>query len=165
MKSLMVLGLALAFSGGWFGCSTAAQQPEMADTEKYHWGDAAGGFQLAAWSDETHGIIHCLIRNATTNQITYPSFDFGYMEFIQFEVQTATNWTNVGAIIFPRGNGASDAVPYLVKQIDPGQIVTITGYPPPPGELRGQPLHDPRIDFLQAEHGDTNKALLDEQGW
>ena len=115
--------LALALSSGLFGCSTASQT-DVANADRYRWGDVVGGFQMATSLDKSNGIIHCWIRNATTRDIACPSFDFGYSEFTKLEVQDSTNWFGLKPFIFPGGEESISPVPYGVKNIKPGQIVT-----------------------------------------
>jgi hypothetical protein len=120
MKSKLLLCLALVLCGGLM----AAQQSNVASSDGRNWGETVGGFQMAISLDETNGIIHCWIRNATTNEMNYPSFDFGYDEFVKLEVQGATNWIGLKPFIFPGGGYSISPVPYEVENIKSGQIIT-----------------------------------------
>jgi len=111
------------------------------------------GFQLTAILDETNGILHCRIRNATGREINYSSFDFGYCEFVHLEIRETTNWMQLAAFQLPPGSEADD-FPYFTKKINPGQNV-IRDVPP-------QPVlsHD---EYLKMSHSNTNEARLMEQ--
>ena len=127
MKSKIPLCLALVLSGGLLACSTIAGESHVGNTDEYQWGEAVDGFQMATSLDETNGILHCWIRNATTNEMDYPSSHFGYCEFTHLEVQAATNWVSIG---LPLGaHTIRGFLPYLVGRIKPGQIITNTSYP------------------------------------
>lgn len=158
MNCKIVLGLALVLSGVWFCCSTNAGQNESTAGNDLHWGGAVGGFQMAAWLDETNGIVHCRIRNATTNEMDYPSFDFGYFENIRLEIRGATNKSNPWMMVFPRSVGYSSACPYFLKRIQPGLVVTDT--------FTRERFHPwpvlKREEYLKWSPGDTNQALLAE---
>ena len=151
MKSKLILCLALVLSGVLFGCATA--QTELPNTDQYHWGDAVGGFQLATVLDKTNGIVHCLIRNATTNEMDYPSLDFGYVENVRLEIRESTNWIGLAAFKLPPG-GAADYLPYLIKKVEPLQIITRKSAPWP------IQTHE---EYLKMSDGNTTNALLMEQ--
>ncbi len=158
MRLKLVFNLALVLSGS-LPCGSGIAQPSgLAD--EYDWGSAAGGFQMAVSLDQTNGIIHCWIRNATTNEMDYPSFDVGYFEDIRFEIQGATNWISLPAEVFPRAAGYSSACPNLVKRIGSQQIITDTYTR---SEYR-QPWPVQSLEeYLKWTHGNTNEALLTEQ--
>ncbi len=158
MKLKLLLVLVLILSGGWH--SAIAQPSGMADTDGYDWGSEVGGFQMAVSLDQTNGIIHCWIRNATTNEMDYPSFDIGYFEDIRLEFQGATNWITIPTEVFPRAAGYSSACPYLVKRIEARQIITDTYTR---SEYR-QPWPVQSLEeYLKWTHGNTNEARLTEQ--
>jgi len=70
---------------------------------------------MAVSVDRTNGIVHCWIRNATTNEIDYPSFEVRYWEFIRFEIQRSNYWTNLPTGVFPGMHLASSVCPYLAR--------------------------------------------------
>ena len=153
MKTKIFLCLALVWS-----VYTAA----LADTNTLQWGEMAGGFEMAADLDETNGIIHCYIRNATTNEMSYPSFDFGYFENISLQIRGATNWINpenFGIAVLPRSMGFSSACPNFVGRIPPGQVVTVTYTR---SRARRWPVQTHEW-YIQWAKGNTNEALLDEK--
>ena len=157
MKVILILSLALVFSGGLPVGSGIAQPSSLADG--YDWGNTAGGFQMSVSLDQTNGIIHCRIRNATTNEMDYPSFDIGYFEDIRLEFQGATNWITIPTEVFPRAAGFSSACPNLVKRIGPQQIITDTYT-----RNRYQPWPIQNLEeYLKWTHGNTNEARLTEQ--
>jgi len=157
MKPKFLLGLALVLSGGWF--SVFAEQSAAANSDQFDWGEAVGGFQMAASLDASNGIIHCRIRNATTDEMDYPSFDFGYMENISLEVRETTNWIKLRATVLPRSIGASSACPYFLKRIKPEQIITDTYV-----RSRAEPWPVQKYEvYLKWAKGNTNEALLNER--
>jgi len=157
MKPKLFLGLVLMLSGGLLCGSGIAQPSALAGG--YDWGNTAGGFQMAVSLDQTNGIIHCWIRNATTNEMDYPSFDIGYFEDIRLEFQGATNWITIPTEVFPRAAGFSSACPNLVKRIGPQQIITDTYT-----RNRYQPWPIQNLEeYLKWTHGNTNEARLTEQ--
>ena len=142
--------------------NSMAGQPDVTNDNTLQWGEIVGGFEMATALDETNGIIHCYIRNATTNEIDYPSFDFGYFEYIHLEIRGATNWIRVGKYglpLFPRSFGYSSACPYFVKRIPPGRVVTntYTG-----SRFHPWPEHTFE-DYLKQAKGNTNEALLTQK--
>jgi len=158
MKLIFSLSLAFVLSGGLPGGSSIAQPSDLAGG--YDWGAAAGGFQMAVSLDQTNGIVHCWIRNATTNEMDYPSFDIGYFEDIRFEIQGATNWTTWPTEVFPGMDVFSGACAWLVKRIGPQQIITDT--------YTRSEYHQPWPvqsfeEYLKWTHGNTNEARLTEQ--
>jgi hypothetical protein len=125
------------------------------------WGGTVGGFEMAAVVDETNGIIHCRVRNATANEMDFSSFDFGYMENIALEIHGATNWTKLKfwPVVLPRSFGAYNGFPYYAKRIEPGQIITST-------YIRSRSRPWPVLKFeeyLKWTKGDTNEALLTQK--
>jgi hypothetical protein len=156
MKPKIILYLALVLIGVLADYSVTAAKIKPAAGNGFRWGDVVGGFQMATSLDESNGIVHCRIRNATTNEMDYPSFDFGYFEEIHLEVREATNWTKFQVAVFPPAVGYSSAFPYLLKHIKPGQIVTDTftrsrHTPWPVLEFK---------DYLNWSPGNTNEALI-----
>jgi hypothetical protein len=131
----------------------------MANKDKLQWGETVGGFQMAVSLDASNGIVHCRIRNATTDEMDYPSFDFGYMENISLEVRETTNWIKLGATVLPRSIGASSACPYFTKRIKPEQIVTDTYVR---SWAKPWPVQKYE-DYLKWANGNTNEALLGEK--
>jgi len=163
MKPKLILGLALVLCGGLFGCSTATKESGLSKANEFVWGEAVGGLQLATSVDRANRIIHCRIRNCTTNEIDYPSFDFGYFEFIHLEIKEGNNWRHATfeheELVFPRAYGASGGCPTYYKQINQGQIVTNT-YTRARYRVRPVQKHE---DYLKYTKGDTNEALFVEQ--
>lgn len=159
MKFKIIAGRALVSVGFLSACFVAGAQSASANANEFRWGEVVGGFQIGTSLDESNGIIHCRIRNATTNELDYPSFDFGYFEVVHLEVREGTNWNKVRVAMFPWPTGASSAFPYFVKSSRPGQVITETN-----GRDRYRPwpvlTHE---DYLKFAHGDTNEALLTEQ--
>jgi len=157
MKAKLVFCFALVLSGVLAGYFVAAE-PESANRNGFRWGEIAGGFQMATSLDESNGIVHCRIRNATTNEMDYPSFDFGYFVNIHLEIREATNWTKLLVGVFPGDRSASGGCPYLLKRSKPGQIITDTYV-----RDRDKPWpvwnHE---DYLKWSPGNTNEALLTE---
>jgi hypothetical protein len=162
MNKKLLLGLALVLGGILCGLPSIAQPT---DVSRLQWGEMTGGFQMAAALGETNGLVHCWIRNATTNEMDYPSFDFGYAENISLEICGPTNWSKyrVWPAILPRSLGASSACPYIPKRIGPAQIVTNTYTR---SRSRPWPVW-PFADYLKWTHGNTNEALLSQKlnGW
>ena len=114
---------------------------------------------MAASLDASNGIVHCRIRNATTDEMDYPSFDFGYMENISLEVHETTNWIKLGATVLPRCIGAFSGYPYIPKRIKPEQIVTDTYV-----RSRAEPWPVQKFEFyLKWANGNTNEAFLSEK--
>lgn len=158
MKPKIILCLALVLIGVLADYSVTAAKIEPAAGNGFRWGDVVGGFQMATSLDESNGIVHCRIRNATTNEMDYPSFDFGYFEEIHLEVREATNWTKFQVAVFPPAVGYSSAFPYFIKRIKPGQVVTDTF-------TRSRHTSWPVLEFkeyLKWYPGNTNEALLAE---
>lgn len=158
MKPKIILCLALILIGVLADYSVTAAKIEPAAGNGFRWGDVVGGFQMATSLDESNGIVHCRIRNATTNEMDYPSFDFGYFENIRLEIRGATNWTNLQVAVFPPAVGYSSAFPYFIKRIKPGQVVTDTF-------TRSRHTSWPVLEFkeyLTWSPGNTNEALLAE---
>jgi len=118
----------------------------------------ADGFQMEAQLDETNGVVHCRIRNATTNTAVYSSFDFGYFEYIHLEIRSETNWTKLCINVFPPAAGYSGGGLRLLKHIERGQVVTNTHTR---GGFRPWPVLQ-REEYLKWSQGDTNQALLTE---
>ncbi len=116
---------------------------------------------MSASLDVTNGIIHCWIRNATTNEMDYQGGGIGYFELIDLEIMGATNRTKFQAKVFPRDfSGYWGGIPIgYVRRIQPGQIITDTyvrsSYRPGPVLT-----HE---DYLKLTAGNTNEALLTEQ--
>lgn len=161
MNAKLLPGFILVLAGLLWAIGSMAQQPDATKDNTLHWGEMVGGFQMAAILDETNGFIHCLVRNATTNEMNFSSFDFGYFENIALEIHGATNWTKskYWPAVLPRSFGAYDAFPNLIKCIHPGQIVTAT-------YIRGRSMPWPVQKFeeyLKWTKGDTNEALLTEK--
>jgi hypothetical protein len=154
VNSKIILCLALVL-----GRNLTAKQANLAGSDDHNWGEIVAGFPMAASLDETNGIIRCWIRNATTNELDYPSFDFGYFEKIHLEIYEATNWTKIQATVFPRAVGYYSAAPYAVKRIGPAQIITKTYVR---NKYKPRPVLN-RQDYLRICNGNTNEALLTEQ--
>lgn len=156
MKPKLLLGLALVLSGGLpggFNMPSQASATDVTDTNGPIWGETVGGFQMVATLDETNGIIHCRIRNATTNEMDYPSSDFGYVEFVHLEIRESTSWIELAAGKFP-GGGAAGFLPYFTKKVKPLQIITTKSTPWPV---------QTREAYLKMCGGNTNEALLTER--
>jgi len=153
MKHKLLLCLALVWSVGWFSGSTQAQQSTVSKEDESQWGQPVDGFQMTAILDKTNGIVHCRIRNATASEMDYPSFDFGYCEFVHLEVQETTNCMMLAAGRLPPGT-VSDACPYFTKKIKPGQNITRS--------VSSWPVLS-REEYLKMSHGNTNEALLTER--
>jgi len=149
MKSPINVLLVLLLGGTLSSCFAESGD---ASSQK-HWGDVVDGFQMAIILDQTNGLIHCRIRNATTNEIDYPSFDFGYVEFVHLQVQGPANWVNTPGYMYPV-MGASDGCPYFTKIFQPGETVTDYFWPWPVLAFK---------EYLQWSHGNTNEALLTQQ--
>jgi len=132
------------------------------DTNGYDWGNTVGGFQMAVSLDQTNGIVHCWIRNATTNELDYSSFDVGYFENIKVQIQGANGWTNWQANVIPGMNVAWSGDPTMFKRIKPLQIITDT-------YNRSHPQHetvkslDDWLKVVRYTHGSTNEALATEE--
>src|ERR1035437_11201199 len=119
----IILYLARVLIGVLADYSVTAAKIKPAAGNGFRWGDVVGGFQMATSLDESNGIVHCRIRNATTNEMDYPSFDFGYFEEIHLEVREATNWTKFQVAVFPPAVGYSSAFPYFIKRSKPVWIL------------------------------------------
>jgi hypothetical protein len=129
MNSRLLVCLALVLSGGLFGCSASiSHQSDLTDNDGYQWGEAVGGFQMAASVDASNAVIHCWIRNARTNAIIYNDFVFGYVENVFLQVRQGTNWAVVNVEIFPGEQGAMGAIPgdTKVRWLQRGEIITNT---------------------------------------
>jgi hypothetical protein len=149
MKLKFLLCLSLILSVGLLGCSTLKNG--------YAWGKVADGFQMTAILDKSNGLVHCQIRNATTNEMDYPSFDFGYVEFVHLQVQELTNWVNLPAVKLPL-QGYSGGDPYFTKKFKPRQIAKGSDL----GSSREWPVL-PFAEYLKISKGNTNEALLVER--
>jgi hypothetical protein len=145
MKSKLILGLALALCGGLFGCATMKSDNS--------WGNAVDGFQMTAILDKSNGLVHCQIRNASDVEMDYPSFDFGYVEYVHFQIKELTNWVNLPARNLPL-QGAVGGDYYFTKKIQPKETVKKPGWK--------WPVHT-FADYLKSTKGNTNEALLEEQ--
>ena len=154
MKPKFLLCFALTLGVGF-----SARQPVSAGLEGRDWGVSAHGFQMAASLDVTNGIIHCWIRNATTNEVDYQGFDIGYFELIDLEIMGAPNRTKFQAKVFPDAVGYYGGVPNYIKRIQPGKIITDTYVR---SRYRPHPVltHE---EYLRSSAGNTNEALLAEQ--
>lgn len=128
MKPELIPGLALVLSGMLLAIPLTASQLDAANDKNLHWGEQVGGFQLAAMVDMTNAVVHCWIRNATTNEVEYPSFDFGYREFISLDFFVKSNWESIHYWIYPGGNTMETPPPYYTKKIGPGQIICETNW-------------------------------------
>jgi hypothetical protein len=130
MSSKLILCLALVLSSmmpGSFGVSLKANAADSTNTTGPVWGEAVGGFQLAAVLDESNAVVHCWIRNATTNQVAFNDFYFGYVENVKFEICLGTNWTSLPSALLPAtpwsGGGALGG---KLLYAQPGQMITHT---------------------------------------
>ena len=56
------------------GALQMVAQVAETNTVACQWGEAVAGFQMAVSVDETNGIIHCFIRNATTKSTELSKF-------------------------------------------------------------------------------------------
>jgi hypothetical protein len=148
MKPKLLLGLALVLSGGLIGTSATAQQSGVANEDKLQWGEAVDGFQMTAILDKTNGLVHCWIRNGTTNGMSV-AVD---CEFRQLQMQESTNWLCMAVATYPMCS-ASGIGPRSEK-IQAGQIIR--------RKFSSWPVlsHE---DYLKESHGNTNEALLTEQ--
>jgi hypothetical protein len=156
MVTKLKLILCLALTSG---VGLSARQPVSADPEGRGWGQSAHGFQMAASLDVTNGIIHCWLRNATTNEMDYQGFDIGYFELIHLEIMGTTNRTKFPAKVFPNAGAAYGGVPNYVRRIQPGKIITDT-------YIRSRYKPHPVLtheEYLKFSAGNTNEALLTEQ--
>jgi hypothetical protein len=148
MNSKLLLGLALVLSGGWFSTSATAQQSGVANEDQLQWGETVDGFQMTAVLDKTNGLVHCWIRNATTNEMSV-AVD---CEFRQLQMQESTNWMGLAAMAYPMCS-ASGIGPRSEK-IQAGQIVR--------RKFSSWPVHSYE-DYLKMSHGNTNEARITEQ--
>jgi len=128
MKPKLLLCLALVLGGGKFVDFATAQSSGLANEKRLPWGEAVGGFQMAAAFDESNAVIHCLIRNALTNANIYNDFEFGYVENVSLQVRQGTNWTIVGAEVFPGDQAARGTIPTDTRagRLPAGEIITDT---------------------------------------
>jgi hypothetical protein len=148
MKPKLILCLALVLSGELFGCSTLKSGNS--------WGNTVDGFQMTAILDKNNGLVHCQIRNATDAEMDYPSFDFGYVEYVHLQIEELTNWVNLPATKLPL-QGAVGGYYYFTKKIKPRQIAKVNDL----GSLKS-PVHT-FADYLKWSKGNTNEALLTER--
>ena len=144
MKHKFTIYLALVLGSGLLGFSQIAGKatgstnlPQSHVSLKSDWGPASSGFQMAAVFDETNKIIYCWIRNATSYVCNYPSFDFGYPEYISLEVQVATNWINLRPWIFPKRDCIIVPPPYESKAVGPHKVISDVG------SIVNSPLREP----------------------
>jgi len=154
VNSVFIIALALLLTE-FFGSLPSGAQP--IDSSQMHWGEVNNGFQMATALDESNGLIHCWIRNATTNELNYCSFDIGYREFVTLEIHGPTNWIKTkwfGTVVFPRSDTASDACPCFPKKIGPSQIIPDMRNK----NYRPWPIQ-PFAFYLADEQGNTNEAL------
>jgi hypothetical protein len=103
------------------------------DTNAPDWGEPVNGLEMAASVDKSIEVIHCWVRNGTTNRVDYNSFWFGYFESVEFEIREGTNWLPIKSAMFPGvtfpGPGfISSAGPTGgdVRSLQPGQVITDT---------------------------------------
>lgn len=130
MKPKLLLCLALGLTGlmpGSFGSPFEADTAGSMNTNGLAWGKAVGGFQMATVFDESNAVVHCWIRNATTNRIAFNDFYFGYVENVKVEIRLGTNWTALPSALIPAtpwsGGGALGGELIYAQ---PGQIITHT---------------------------------------
>src|SRR5690242_7325987 len=109
-----------------FVLSALGKQSAIQNNEALGWGNTVEGFQMAATVDATNGIIHCWIRNATTNTLNYPCSDFGDNGFVTFDIKSETNWISLIPWVFPSANEARPEPPYRTKTVKPGQVISYT---------------------------------------
>jgi hypothetical protein len=148
MNIKLLLCLALVLSGRLFIASAIAQQSGAANEDKLRWGEAMDGFQMAAILDKANGLVHCWIRNATTNEISV-AVD---CEFRQLRMQESTNWMGLEVGTYPWC--IASGIGPRSEKIQAGQIIR--------RKFSSWPVHS-HEEYLKDAHGDTNEALITER--
>lgn len=129
--------LLCAFQGAPVGAQTGPDRQDTSSrlptagiprTNALHWSESVGGLQLAVLADATNSLVHCWIRNGTTNPVEYNDFYPGYFEDVRLEIQEGTNWLSLPPGTFPGFGNYSSAGPVAgkIERLEAGQIATNT---------------------------------------
>ncbi|MBI3987297.1 MAG: hypothetical protein HY343_10270 [Lentisphaerae bacterium] len=116
--------IAIAALVAWMtGVSLALAAP--ATTNELRWGEAVGGLQMAVSVEPRAGFIHCWIRNAETNEITYNRYLLGYFEDVGIEYNDGADWRRL-ARAASRFRGYKGVGPTLqdLERLPPLQVIT-----------------------------------------
>jgi hypothetical protein len=107
-------------------------------TNQITWGEVKDGFQMGAVLEPSAAVIHCFIRNATSNSVAYQAEYLGYVGKVRLEVKQEGLWVSLrGFLRYPMVavNGGSPSV-----MAGPGTILAKALYDLPAKLRYGPPI-------------------------